>query len=755
MAIESSIDLGAPVRGGAGIRRFDDSSSNGNDSISPVDVYNLNDEINPSIMLVSVQLNDYNYRNWTPGTLEYLRWKQVDSIVKSWLSAAISLDLMEGFSYASSAKQLWDDLAERYGNANGPMLLRMREELISLKHGDQPLVKHYNALKRLRDQYKHFRPLSESPPAVAKKNPLPVSSQLFGNSTYSVTSNNYSAASSITFNSNYPAASSTNDALITKAQVGKSKKTETSYEYAKRKLEKASLFCTYFQRPGHDKEGCFKIKGYPDWWSLAELSKGKLVWIQMMLYSVSTLHTLESLQLLVNADFRNHQSESSSSNHQSDCADSFPPAQSSSSSDLVPHSASTLPMHHSVDPNDVLLPPSSNSLPVVRHSTMTKTKPAWLQDYAHHINDLNPVAVISNEKFNGGNGLEIFEVGPCKDAKTMGFLIGQRFSSLIQSRLATDLILQNQLRPFSETPQGQQLIQSLSENNRKRFPDYWDELFGTAQGSGVPFLDILLLNFRKEILPFAGPKTDEELKDEISDDCSDILVVGDSMAIAAHNEDANVALLGHTYLIKGTLRNGLCFTAYTYAGELPSCAFGFNSHGLAFTLNSVPPTAAEIVAGGIARNFISRDLLEANSIDDALKRIGSSEVSVGHSYNLIDTRSRRILNVETASGSRISIHEVLETPFFHANMYLHLQVQQMHDENSISRQKRASFLPKGSKSEFLSVLGDTKHEKYPIYMTGPVLYTLCTALFDLDEKTVSITERNPKNTEPSFVFALT
>lgn len=38
----------------------------------------------------------------------------------------------------------------------------------------------------------------------------------------------------------------------------------------------------------------------------------------------------------------------------------------------------------------------------------------------------------------------------------------------------------------------------------------------------------------------------------------------------------------------------------------------------AFTLNSVPPTEEEIVAGGIGRNFISRDLLEASSIDDAL-----------------------------------------------------------------------------------------------------------------------------------------
>ncbi|KAJ7944999.1 Acyl-coenzyme A:6-aminopenicillanic-acid-acyltransferase [Quillaja saponaria] len=313
--------------------------------------------------------------------------------------------------------------------------------------------------------------------------------------------------------------------------------------------------------------------------------------------------------------------------------------------------------------------------------------------------------------------LEMFEVGPCEDAYQMGFLIGQRFCDQIRSRLATDLIHQNQLLPFAQTPQSEPLLKALRENNQTKFPKYWDELLGTAAGSGVPVLDILLINFRKEILAFL-PKEAKSSNADSPDDCSDVLIVSDSMAIAAHNEDANVALFGHTYLIKGTLPNGPSFIAYTYAGELPSCAFGFNSHGLAFTLNSVPPDEDEIMAGGIGRNFMSRDLLEAKSIDDALSRIHSSEISVGHSYNLIETRTRKIVNVETASRKRVSVRVIGETPFFHANMYLHLQISQVQDENSLSRQKRAAILTKQSKAEFLSLLGDTNDTKYPIYMTG-------------------------------------
>lgn len=61
-------------------------------------------------------------------------------------------------------------------------------------------------------------------------------------------------------------------------------------------------------------------------------------------------------------------------------------------------------------------------------------------------------------------------------------------------------------------------------------------------------MQIILINFRKEILPFL-PKTELNcsLTVHTSDDCSDVLVVSDCMAVAAHNEDANVALVGHTY----------------------------------------------------------------------------------------------------------------------------------------------------------------------------------------------------------------
>ncbi|KAH9310382.1 hypothetical protein KI387_025417, partial [Taxus chinensis] len=254
---------------------------------------------------------------------------------------------------------------------------------------------------------------------------------------------------------------------------------------------------------------------------------------------------------------------------------------------------------------------------------------------------------------------------------------------------------------------------------------------------------VLLLNFRKEIAPFLPEKIPaSELAN--AEECSDNLVINSSTALVVHNEDARASVIGHVYLVKATLQDGASFTAYTYAGELPSCAFGFNSHGVAFTLNSVPPTKEEIEIGGIGRNFMSRDLLAAVSIEDALRRVHLPNISVGHSYNLIDIRQRRILNVETASKNRISVLEIGSNPFFHANMYLHLKIRQANDESSICRHRQAAQLPKSCLVDMISLLGDVNDEKNPIYMQGPTLCTLCTVVIDLDQKTLSIYRGNPK-----------
>jgi hypothetical protein len=68
--------------------------------------------------------------------------------------------------------------------------------------------------------------------------------------------------------------------------------------------------------------------------------------------------------------------------------------------------------------------------------------------------------------------------------------VGRRFAEVIQSRMRQDLVLREQLLPFASTAQAQALLAALQSANRQRYPRYWDELVGTADGSGVPLLHV-------------------------------------------------------------------------------------------------------------------------------------------------------------------------------------------------------------------------------------------------------------------------
>ncbi|KAK7853739.1 hypothetical protein CFP56_034802 [Quercus suber] len=272
----------------------------------------------------------------------------------------------------------------------------------------------------------------------------------------------------------------------------------------------------------------------------------------------------------------------------------------------------------------------------------------------------------------GGSGLErkvldMFEVGPYESSYQMGSPIGQ-------------------------TPKPQLLLKTFTDNNQKKFPSYWDELIlGTVEGSEVPFLP--------RLFPPLLPKTTIISDVDSPDECSDVLIVSDSMAVAAHyDEDANVALVGHTYLIKGMLSNELSFIAYTYAGEPPSCSFGFNSHGL----------------------------------------------------------NTQILNIETASRNRISVREVGVTPYNKELADVLPKTSFIGDTADAKYPIYSISNLKGIRKPSFGLLHHAAPCKKTLYaiFSGPIVHTLCTAVINLDEQILSIIEGDPKEGEVSHVFTM-
>ncbi|KAE9075954.1 hypothetical protein PF010_g24096 [Phytophthora fragariae] len=303
-----------------------------------------------------------------------------------------------------------------------------------------------------------------------------------------------------------------------------------------------------------------------------------------------------------------------------------------------------------------------------------------------------------------------------------GRQMGERFRDKIQDRMRLNSKLQTLLLPFARTPAGRDLLNRYLTTHRAAFPKYMEELEGVAEGSGVPFEVIFIENIVENspirFLP--------------------------GVHVVAHNEDSGEVDVNRTAIVIAKIGDEPKFVAYTYLGDLPSGAFGFNENGVAFTLNFVQP--AEIFVGGLGRGFISRDLLTAKTTEDAIAIITRAGQAAGHNFQLMDVRTPRVWNIEVASFNRHVIYEYVNdgenvSAFFHANQYQRLHVAQPPYQSSLHRLRRYSQLtPPTTIDEALKVLGDQGDKSWPVFhdtlshergdLSG---WTLTTIVFDLDE----------------------
>ena len=221
-----------------------------------------------------------------------------------------------------------------------------------------------------------------------------------------------------------------------------------------------------------------------------------------------------------------------------------------------------------------------------------------------------------------------------KSTFDLGRQVGLRFREMIQSRHAADRGL-DRILAWSTTLHGKSILAEFEKRHEEKYPELLDELRGLAVGAQVSYRSTLVLNLLQELTYFSNNTWTS--MDSSFIQCSDFLVLNQDHALVGHNEDSSAIDRNLTYLLTVHLPS-YSFVAYTYAGQLPTSAFGYGQ-AVAVTLNAVGPSASEVDVG-IGRNFVSRALLAAHDWDDAVAMITQAGQSVGHSYNLMDIKSQ-------------------------------------------------------------------------------------------------------------------
>lgn len=248
-------------------------------------------------------------------------------------------------------------------------------------------------------------------------------------------------------------------------------------------------------------------------------------------------------------------------------------------------------------------------------------------------------------------------------------------------------------------------LKGLEAAARTHFPDIVREIEGIADGAGQPFEKIFLWNCRGDLRDLV--RSDE-------DACTSLMIPAAEdgrPAQLAHNEDGAPELAGQGFLAHFEPDTGPAFAAYCYPGMLPGHAFGWNAAGVVQTINNIRPHDLTV---GIPRHVITRAVLAAGTMDEALALLKRTDRASGFHHNLAD-RTGRMVSVEAPASGFVA--QEITAPHAHANHLIRpalANVEQTISDSSCQRQARADAMLSTGERDPLTILFDRTVTDFPI-----------------------------------------
>jgi predicted choloylglycine hydrolase len=253
-----------------------------------------------------------------------------------------------------------------------------------------------------------------------------------------------------------------------------------------------------------------------------------------------------------------------------------------------------------------------------------------------------------------------------------------------------------------------------------RFPTYWQEMRGLADGLGLPFDDIVLWHFRGDVwdMPPEG--------------CTTVQIPG-AEPVVAHNEDGDPEHRGHCALARVRPTGSQAFTSFIYPGSVPGHAFAATANGLVATVNHIGSLQPGV---GLPRVLLGRAVLDCTTLDGAVRLLQTSDRAGAYHVTLAQRGDSRIIGVEF-THSACSV-QTIEHPQCHSNHLIHRGISEERQEISASsraRLQRGRDIIAGhgdaGRLDPLSVLWDKGNPALPVYRRDPddTAYTLAVAVF--------------------------
>ncbi|VFQ64243.1 unnamed protein product [Cuscuta campestris] len=262
----------------------------------------------PSFLLASEKLNSKNFPQWkrsaeialsarnklgfvngsskAPESLSplFAQWNRCNNLVISWILHSVESGIANSVLYCETAREIWDDLAERFGQTNAPKLFQLHKEIITLVQGSDSISEYFTKLKGLWDVYlkmmtlQHCRcdgagsymkliqdqqllqflmELNDSFKTargnILMMKPLPTLNQAYKLITQEETQRDCSNSVPMAANSSALASMHHTSSIPSNKPVYGTTPSE----------RKSKFFCQHCKIYGHSLDRCFKVHGYP------------------------------------------------------------------------------------------------------------------------------------------------------------------------------------------------------------------------------------------------------------------------------------------------------------------------------------------------------------------------------------------------------------------------------------------------------------------------------------------------------------
>ena len=79
----------------------------------------------------------------------FMQWERCDDMVTSWILNSLSPELRDSLQYVNNAKELWEELEDRYDQTNGCKLYQLQKEINDLVQGTLDITGYCTKMKKL------------------------------------------------------------------------------------------------------------------------------------------------------------------------------------------------------------------------------------------------------------------------------------------------------------------------------------------------------------------------------------------------------------------------------------------------------------------------------------------------------------------------------------------------------------------------------------------------------------------------------